>query len=57
MKQKKTLLSRLSLFDYLFRSAVIPDGGSCCEWIATSLFLSQELNKKYFSYLNELMKK
>ena len=52
---KPTLLSRLS-FDCLFRSAIIPDGGSCCEWIATSLVLSCNDDKEYFSYLNELRK-
>ena len=48
---KETLLSRLS-FKYLFKSAVIPDGGSCCEWIATSLIFNQKIDDEYFSYLN-----
>ena len=52
---KSTLLSRLS-FNCMFKSAIIPDGGSCCEWIATSLLLSEENSKDYFSYLNGLRK-
>ena len=52
---KEMLLSRLS-FNCLFRSAIIPDGGSFCEWIATSLVFSQKIDDEYFSYLNNLRK-
>ena len=53
---KDTLLSRLS-FNCLFKNAKIPDGGSCCEWIATSLVSSQKIDDEYFSYLNNMRKK
>ena len=50
-----TFFARLS-FNCMFKAAEIPDGGSCCEWIATALIMSEDSNGEYFSYLNGLRK-
>ena len=51
----ETFFARLS-FNCMFKTAQIPDGGSCCEWIATALILNEDMEGDYFSYLNMLRK-
>ena len=50
-----TFFARLS-FNCMFKTAQIPDGGSCCEWIATALIMNEDMQGEYFSYLNGLRK-
>ena len=37
-----TFFARLS-FKCMFKTADIPDGGSCCEWIPTALIMSKDM--------------
>ena len=50
-----TFFARLS-FKCMFKTADIPDGGSCCKLIPTALIMSEDMKGEYFSYLNGLQK-
>ena len=53
---KEMLLRRLSLMCN-FTAIDIPDGGSCCDWIAGAVLLNESNSSSFAKYLNALRKK
>ena len=52
---KEFLISRLS-FKCNFTEIKIPDGGSCSEWLVSTILLSEDEDSEYAQYLNSLRK-
>ena len=52
---KEILLNRLS-FRCNLSEIIIPDGGSCCDWLMTAILLNESNESKFGIYLNNLRK-